>query len=296
MNPKSPGHPDSLRSLWRDSSAQAVGVVLLAGLGFSYAHVLKAIVTQWWTNNLYSYGFLIPPISLYLIWLRRETIQLLRPRPNCMGGGALLGAGFTMLILGHAGSILTLQELSLPVTLSGLILSLLGTQVLKSLAFPLAYLLFMIPAWEVLTDHLHLPFQLLSATIGLALLQSVGIPAFRDGVYIELPQITLEVAQVCSGVNYLIAVIAIGVPLAVLFLDGWRRRALLLGLSIVVATLSNGLRVALIGLLAYHGFLPGDIHGPFHVLQGILVSMIGYAALFAGLLLLSNRSPFTARP
>src|SRR3972149_990443 len=84
VNHKSSGHPDSLSSLWRDSSAQAVGVMLLAGLGFSYAHVLKAIVAQWWTNNLYSYGFLIPPISLYLIWLHRDTIQLLQPRPNCM--------------------------------------------------------------------------------------------------------------------------------------------------------------------------------------------------------------------
>ncbi len=261
--------------------------LLLFALVFCYVQVFMTLVRLWWSNDIYSYGFLIPWISLYLVWVQREKLREIEPAPDYLKGGLLFLAGLSMLVVGHASSIALLEELSLIVTLMGAVLLMLGGGSLRYLWFPIAYLLFMIPLWGFITERLHLPFQFFSANLGTRLLRFFGIPVYRNGVYIELPNITLEVADICSGVNYLIAVIAIGIPMAYLFLIGWWRRTLLLGFSVTIAAFSNVLRVALIGALSYYG-IAGDLHGPFHVLQGLSVSLIGYGTIFAGVWILSK--------
>lgn len=267
--------------------ALALGALVSAAFLFCYAGVLMSLAGQWRSNDMYSYGFLIPVISGYLVWIRRKTLASLAAAPTPVAGWAVLGAGLMMQVAGKAGAVLVLQELSLIVTLIGGVLLLLGTGFLRVLWFPIAYLLFMVPVWDAVTDRLHYPFQRFSANLGVMLVQAVGIPVHQEGVYIQLPNITLEVARVCSGVNYLIAVFAVGIPLAYLFLQGWARRSALVGFAVTIAVLSNGLRVALIGVLSYYG-LSGDLHGPFHVLQGLFVSVIGYGAIFGGLMVLSK--------
>lgn len=265
------------------------GGLLLIGFVYCYFSVVAMMVGQWWTNDVYSYCFLIPAISGYLVWTRRAVLKRLEPAPDLLGGAFVFASGLLMQVAGYAGGVLALQELSLIVTGTGMILFLLGRGYFKKLWFSIAYLLLMIPSWEIVTDRLHFPFQRLSATLGVALLRFIGIPVHQQGVFIELPNITLEVARVCSGVNYLIAVFAVGLPLAYDFLKGWRRVALL-SFALVVAILSNSFRVALIGTLSYYGLNP-SIHGPFHILQGMFVSVIGYCALFAGFAFMVRRSP-----
>jgi exosortase D (VPLPA-CTERM-specific) len=273
---------------FRANGRQLVGWGLPIGAWlFCYGAILAALAERWWSDNRYSYGFLIPVISLYLVWDRRGRLRQLHPAPNYWWGGAVLGVGLLMFTVGGAGGVLLAQEMSLIVTIAGGTLMVLGTRVFRATTLPILYLLLMIPFWDVLVERLHFPFQVLSATLGVALLQLVGIPVHQDGVYIWLPNITLEVAKVCSGVNYLIAVLAIGIPLAAIFLRGWKRRVLLVGFALTVAALSNSLRVALIGILAYNG-VSGVLHGPFHVLQGLFVSVIGYGAIFVGLWVLSG--------
>lgn len=263
------------------------GALFFVAFAFCYAGVLKALVGQWWTNDIYSYGFLIPCISLYLVWTRLEKLRKIAPTRAYPAGAALLGLGLLMLVLGHAAAVVVLKEFSFVVTLAGVVLFLLGGAHFRTLLLPIGYLFLMIPIWEVLTDRLHLPFQIFSATIGVSLLQLLGFPAHQQGVFVELPTLTLEVAQVCSGVNYLIAVVAVGIPLAYLFLRGWASRILLVCLTVAIAILSNGFRVALIGILVHYG-ANGDIHGPFHILQGMFVSVVGYVALFGGVMVLSR--------
>jgi EpsI family protein len=113
-------------------------------------------------------------------------------------------------------------------------------------------------------------------------------------MFLALPNVTLEVAEACSGVNYLIAVVAVGIPVAFLSMRGWTRRASLLVWAVLMAILANGLRVALIGVLAYYD-VGGALHGPGHVLHGVFVSFLGFGALFAGAWVLSER-PEAAGP
>ncbi len=281
--------PPRHQSWMADVSATPAMAVCWAGTFlWMYAGVLRDLANQWATDEMYSYGFLVPAVSLYFVWLRRDRLRTVVPRPIPAVGFGIVFVGVVMLVIGHAGGVAAAEQLSLMPVLVGSVLIFGGREALKVLWMPIAYLLLMIPIWEVLTDRLHEPFQNFSAGIGLALIRSLGIPVYRDGLYLALPNITLEVAKACSGVNYLIAVIAVGIPLAALYLQGWARRIGLLSIAVLVAVLANGLRVALIGVLAYYD-LGGSLHGPSHMLHGVFVSFIGFGALFAGVWVLSER-------
>lgn len=263
--------------------------ILPLALVYCYGPVLAFMVGQWLTDDVYSYCFLVPLISGYLVYTRREALKSLHINPSIGTGSFFVAVGMLLLVIGRAGGVLAIQELSLVFTAAGMIMFLWGRERMKELWFPLAYLVFMIPSWEIFTESLQYPFQRLSATLGVAFLWFIGIPVYQRDVFIELPNITLEVARVCSGVNYLIAVFAIGLPLTYEFLRGWRRFALL-PFALFVAVMSNGVRIALIGALSYYGLNP-TVHGPYHVLQGMFVSVIGYCALFAGFTVLRKGVP-----
>jgi len=271
-----------------------MGLLLIASFLFAYSGVMVSLIGQWWSSDMYSYGFLIPLISLYLVSIRRERLLKIHTTPSYTAGSIMLIFSLFLLIAGHVSGVILIQELSIVGTITGMVLFLFGWAFLKSLWFPIVYLLFMIPIWDNISmDKIHFPFQNFSANIGIKVLQSLGIPAYRHGIYLELPNITLEVARACSGVNYLISVIAIGIPLAYIFLKGWIRKILLVCSAVSIAILANGFRVAMIGILSFYGFNGGNVHGPFHVLQGIFVSMIGFGVLFLGLWVMS-RIPTTS--
>lgn len=270
-----------------DYRVWGMGACLVTALLFAYTPVLVTMVLQWWNISFYSYAFLIPVVSAYLVWIRRDQVLAIVPQPHYVSGAALLTSGLLALVMGQAGGINALQQISLLITIPGVILFLFGKSVLKALLLPLTFLLFMIPIWEVVTDPLHALFQSFSANLGVVLLRIVGIPVFQEGVFIHLPNITLEVARACSGVNYLIAVLATSIPLATIVLTDVRKRIALVILAMTISVLANSLRVALIGALAYYD-LSGDLHGPYHVLHGVFVSLIGYIAIFGGLWVLSR--------
>jgi len=267
-----------------------IGLMVAVSILFLYGEVLIALVQMWWSNDMYSYGFLIPFISLYMVWIKRKEVLSIRSSPAYIPGILILSISLSMLVTGHAGGIIVLQELSLPVTIAGVVVLLLGTHYLKFLWLPIAYLLFMIPVWSILTGYLHFPFQNFSAATGARLLDMIGVPVYRNGIFVELPNITLKVARECSGVNYLLAVVALGIPMAYLFLKSRIRRIILLCSAVIIAIAANGLRVALIGAFSYYG-VGDNIHGPFHMLQGLFVSVVGYAALFGGVFILAGGSP-----
>ena len=262
--------------------------LLGAGLLAVYADPLIAMVRLWDVSPMYSYAFTVPPIALYLLWTRRRELRQHAPRPAWVAGGMVLAAALLMLVLGELAAIQIIQQVSFLVALVGFVLVLFGATHLTIAAPALGYLLFMVPFWDVFTEQLHWPFQNNSARLGVALLHGIGVPAYREGTIIALSNVTLEVARECSGVNYLVAVLALALPLSYLRLNGWRSRALLIGSAIGIAALANGLRVALIGALV-HWNVGSPLHGPFHVLHGLFVAGTGYVVLFVGLRILESR-------
>ena len=250
-------------------------------LALCYWDVMYMLANQWWSNSMYTHGFLIPIIAGYVCWATRGKLPA-TCQPSFASGVAVLLGGLLLLTIGRAGNLGALQELSLLPVMFGVALLIGGLSLARALALPILYLLLMIPVWEVFTNRLHEPFQFFSASFGTALLRAVGIPVYRDGTLIYLPNQTLEVAQVCSGVNYLVAIAAVGIPLAYLSRSTVARRTALVLFGVIVAVIANGVRVALIGFTAYHGFVTGDLHGPGHVFHGMFVAVAGYVALFLG--------------
>jgi EpsI family protein len=194
----------------------------------------------------------------------------------------VLASGVSLLVIGRVSAINIIEELSLPVTIWGTVLLVLGRQITQALTFPLAYLFTMIPFWDVFTGRLHLPFQLYSAAVGVTALRLLDIPVFHHATFIELPNITLEVAEVCSGVNNLVAVLCIGIPLTHYYVQNWWKRGAIVVAAILIALISNGVRVATVSLFAYYEIrgADGDIHGPFSLARSLIISGVGFLALF----------------
>ena len=266
--------------------------MLSAALLFAFWPAITAMVGLWTRSPMYSYAFTVPFISLYLLWYRRAALAELVPQPSWWLAAPVLLAGVATLLAGRLSTVMVLEQIALLVCLVGVVLAVLGRAYVQASWAAIAYLLLMIPVWDGLTEPLHPMFQEQSAIIGSKMLSLVGVPVHRAGIIMSLPRLDIEVARSCSGVNYLIAVLALGLPLAYVSLPGVWRRVSLIIMALVIAALSNGLRVALIGLLANYE-VGSPLHGPMHVLHGLFVAFIGYAALFLGVRLLSPASAST---
>ncbi len=279
---------NSVKAFYEDKKLWAYCALLAAVFIFSHIKLFTLLVGSWLNSSVYSHGFLVPLISLYLVWEYKGMLGRISPSPAYVSGFLLLLFGLILHLTGQRAGVLIIQEASLIVTIAAIVLFILGPRFLKGLAFPILYLSFMLTSWGIFTERLHMPFQLFSADLGTRLLHIAGVPAYMESVYIALPDITLEVARECSGVNYLVAVAAIGMPLAYIAIKSWPRRVLLVAGALIIAVLANSLRVALIGVLSYH-HISGALHGPMHILHGMFVSVIGFIVLFAGVLLLSEK-------
>jgi EpsI family protein len=277
--------------LFRDEMSRVarIGCVaaMFAALIFAHWGPLAAMVGLWSRSPMYSYAYSVPIISAYLIWMRRSELARYTPRASWRVAIPTLLLGMSMLLAGRLANIQVLQQLAFIVNLTGALLAVFGTGYVRVIWAGLAYLLLMVPIWDGFTEPIHARFQYLSAAIGTMLLRAVGVPAHHEHIRVTLPNVVLEVARSCSGVNYLVAVVALGLPLAYLSLSGIWRRVALVGSAILIAGFSNGLRVALIGALTYLE-IGSPLHGPMHVLHGLFVAAVGYVALFVGLRLLSR--------
>jgi EpsI family protein len=265
-------------------------ILLAAAVAYAHWSALVGMKDMWDNTPMYSFGYIVPLVSAYLVWTRRDRLAAIEPRTSWLLGTPTLALALILLVGGHLGGVQIAAQAAFVVALVGVVLLVWGLEALRAVWMALAYLVLMLPFWDALTEPLHQPFQLLSANLGVRMLHAVGVPAFREGVLLYLPNITLEVARACSGVNYLVAILALGIPLAYLYLPTNGRRLLLVTTAVVVAALSNSLRVAMIGVLA-HFEIGSPLHGPFHVLHGLFVSGIGYAVLFAGLRVLTPKAP-----
>jgi EpsI family protein len=253
--------------------------LLVAVFFFSYYTAVASLIRTWSGRDDYSHGFLIPFISLYFVWHQRNELRQISVEPNIIAGMFIAIFGSLMLLTGYIGSVVMVQQLSVLVVIPGIVLTLLGANHLKALVLPLGYLIFMIPPLlDPIIANIHWPFQLFSAKIAAKLLEFIGIPVFNHAQYLELPNITLEVADICSGVRYLISIIAISIPLAFFTRTRNSLKLLFIASAVIIGIFINPLRIALIGVWTH--YTGGEVHGPSHIFQGFFVSQVGFVTLF----------------
>jgi exosortase len=236
---------------------------------FLFQEVVIKLVHDWSTDDNYSHGFLIVPISLYLAWERRDRLMQAAIRPSWLGLLVVLG-GVALLIAGTLGAELFVTRIGLLAVLTGSILFILGWNHLRLLAFPLALLVLMIPIPAILFNQVAFPLQLLASRFSSGVLSMVGIPVLREGNVIILAHTTLEVAEACSGIRSLVSLITLGILLGYFTESRLWVRWLLAVATIPTAIFANGLRVAGTGILA-HYWGPAAAEGFFHTFSGWLV-------------------------
>ena len=235
--------PPSAVDCWTTVSA-LVGV-----LGALYYAILYEMGVQWYDDPDYSHGFVVPFIAAYFVWERRERLLAIPVQP-CLAGTGLLGFGLAMLIIGSVGAELYLQRTSFIVVLAGLVLLILGRNSLHLLVFPIVFLLFMVPLPAIVVNLVSFPLQMIAANTATFCLFNFGIPVLQEGNVIILAGTKLEVAEACSGIRSLQALLALGTVYAYFSQHvRWKQWVLIL-LSIPIAIVANALRVTGTGFLA----------------------------------------------
>lgn len=243
-----------------------------------YYPTLKWLVQIWSTDEQYSHGFLVPLISLYLIWSVRDCLKQIPIKASLVWGGILILASLLLLLLGRSGAFIHAEGISLFFFLPGVVLFLLGREFLKVLGMALFYLQFMIPWLDPFFEKIQPLFQFISAKIAISLL-ALKYPVFADNLNIHLPNISFFVARECSGINFLVTIVAIGLPLVYLTQKTWTRALAIMGIACLLSILSNGLRVAIAGVMGEE-FGPEMLHGPAHIFEGWFVAWVGWIGLF----------------
>ena len=262
---------------WRAALVR-LGAAWLA-LGLCFAGDWAAIAGQWWNSSTYNHALLIPVIIGWLVWQRAPQLLELDPRPWWPG---LVGLGGALLVwlLGAMAGFDLLRQAGVVALLPMTAVLLLGVQVSAGLAFPLAYCAFLVPFGDELVPAL----QTITAKLTVALVHLSGIRASIDGVFIDTPAGLFQVAEACSGVKFLIAMIALGVLVANLCFRSWRRRVSFLTLCVVAPILANGVRAwGTIFAAQYVGVKRAG--GIDHLIYG----WIFFALVIAGVLALSWR-------
>lgn len=241
-----------------DLPASKAGVTVwtqhLRLLGLAVAAILilfwrdgLAMLDAWWNVSTYNHCLLIVPIIIWLVQQRRE--ELAKITPMIWAPGLLwMAAASVGWLLGEAAGVSFARQLGLVMMLQGAVITLLGFKVMRGLIFPLSYSFFLVPFGEEFVPFL----QTITAKMSMTFLSWTDIPAFIDGVFISTPTGYFEVAEACSGVKFLIAMVAYGALVTNLCFESWRRRALFLIAAVAVPILANGIRAFGTIYIAHH--------------------------------------------
>ena len=249
-------------------------VVLMAAL---YSQVLADMGRDWWTEPSLSHGLLIPPLALYLAWMRRD-LTLAEPARTDNRGLWLVGFACVLYILGKLGAEYFLPRMSFVILLTGIALTFWGFQRLRTLAFPLLLLATMVPLPVIFYNAMAAPLQLFASDVATNTAQALGIAVYRDGNVIHLAHISLGVEEACSGLNSLSALMVASLLLGFLVCQRVITRVVLFALSIPLSIAVNVLRVT--GTAALADYREEFAMGFYHSFSGWLVFIAGFAILY----------------
>jgi len=255
-------------------------VVALAALLAVYAPVIAEMAVEWARFPSLSHGFAVPLVSVYLISRRRGLIAG-EPLGSTRAGLAVLVAALGLLLAGVLTSESFVSRLSLPLALLGMTLYLTGPRVTGHVWPAIAYLVFMIPFPHLPLREVTFQSRLLEAGVTARTLQWLGVPVLQHGVLLRLPSMTLEVADDCSAVMAIPALVALGVAYASLQPGAaWIRGTLALSAA-PLGLVANLVRLVLTVLAAYY-VGPVTLTSPLHRFGGTTV-FVAAVVLLAGM-------------
>lgn len=260
--------------------------VLLALWAAVYTPVVPAMVETWLNHSDNSHALLVPLIALYFAWQKRRELSQVEISGSAWGG-LLLAASLGIYLVSYAGGIAVFARLTMVSSLFGLLWVSLGWPAVRVLAFPLGFLLFMVPVPDTLLSMVSFPLQMLATRISAEVIQFCSIPVYREGNMLYFVQTQLEVAEACSGIRSIMSLTMLSVLFAHLSGNGWWRKVVLVLAAIPIAMLANILRVSGTGILA-HFFGDRVARGFLHEFSGLAVFAFGLGMLFLVFTLLNR--------
>jgi exosortase len=293
VNPVIQSNKTLSESLW------SAGAFVLA-LGFLYFSVLGKLGRDWWFEENYSHGLLIPFLLGYILWLEFGNLKAYVQKPAIWLGGGLISLALLMLVAGTLGAELYAQRLSLLAMLAGIVLFFWGKKVLQLLAVPFLLLFLAIPIPSIIFNQIAFPLQMVASKLAIWGIKVLEIPSVREGNVIEiLPKgamstVKLEVVEACSGIRSLMTLVTIALILGYFTrrnkeagslssylkdFDFWRIFILMLA-AIPIAIVTNAARVTATGMMTY-SYGRQSAEGFSHNFAGWLVYLAALIMLLA---------------
>lgn len=248
-------------------------------LAAMYYSIVPDMVKEWYQDENCSHGFFVPIIAGCFLWQRWPDLKTRLVKPDMFGLVVIMWGLFQLLVAWFGVEYFTMRT-SLIILLAGMILFWFGREILKGMAMPLGYLIFMVPLPYIIYDMLAFPLKLFVTKVSVAFLKLVGVVVMREGNIIMFPTTTLEVADACSGMRSLISLLAISVAYAFMMRTSNVRRWVIIFSAIPIAVATNMLRVIVTGILAqWWGGKAAE--GFFHEFAGGAVFVLAIVMLFA---------------
>jgi exosortase len=248
----------------------------LALLILLFLPVLSDLVTQWLNDENMGYAFFVPIVAGYVVWLDRERI-LAAPVKPCWPAMALVVWGFLQMLLGLLGALSFVSRTAFVISLVGVVWTIAGTAVARTLRFPFVLLLFMVPIPLYVYQRMTIPLQTVATQLAARGLDIIGIPVWQDGNVLNLPDRQLDVVEACSGIRSLLSLTFLSLAYGRLFeTRTWVKVALLVA-TLPIAILCNGARITLTGMLTQ--YWPAVADGIYHAFEGWVIFMFELVAL-----------------
>ena len=259
-----------------------VGMIILFAAVFWF--VVASLARQWLDDPNYTHGLFVVPMAIFLAWRRRGKLAK-APRSVWSPGIIVVAIGGAIYLLGIAAAELFTQRFAMVLTAIGLFSLTQGKERTRVWAFPLAFLLLMLPLPYILYYRLTFPLQLESSRLTASLLSGLGMPVVRTGNVIHLENYNLEVVTACSGLRSMMTLGTLAIFASDFLHTGSAAKVLLVVLSVPVAVAANTVRLAVTAIVSALGS-PEAADSFFHQFSGIVVFLSGLVLLvIAGLVL-----------
>lgn len=276
-----PLDPAAAQSAWIVLGAFAVLLVA------AYWNMLTRTAVNW-SDDLYSHGYIVPVFAAFIFWMRRKPLTHIEASDRWIGLGILGGS----LVIRAAASYIDmapLDRLSFVGALVGVCCLVGGWNLLRWAGWPVAFLVFMFPLPSKLEQTVLSSLQRLATMCSTWTLQTLGVPAVRDGNRILIDDMTLGVIDACSGLRMLTIFCALSVAMALLIDRPWWDRFVILLSAVPIALISNIIRITITALL-YRQFGQETewLNTLIHNWAGFLMMPIGLGLLFVEIGVLSR--------
>lgn len=273
--------------VWKSPAAAWVFVIVVSVLlGVTFYAGLKEMVYIWDVREEYSYGYMIPFITAFFIWQRKNDLERIQFNGSWAGVVVIL-VGLALFFLGSLSTITTIIQYALFIVIMGAALSIMGREGIRPIFVPLLFLIFMIPLPGFFLNNLSSQLQLISSLIGVGVIRLFDISVYLEGNVIDLGSYKLQVVEACSGLRYLFPLMSLSFICAYLYKAAFWKRAVIFLSSIPITVLMNSFRIGVIGVLVeYWG--PAQAEGFLHDFEGWIVFMACFAIILGEMWLLTR--------